>query len=231
MNHELISKYQKQIEAEKELFNKYILIDTGKMPSENFHVKYLPMISKKAQDYGFLLKITNMICALDETNRNIIRVNQAWESFVTSDENSMIFNTLNCYTIESVNAHIIHDIRRFIDDVIAIHWILLQPGNVQNVAMKGLGTYLSDANKDYKVFDSFLPFLQMVNDIENAYKHSVSNNMSTLIGKDEPCIFALYSKHNKDFLNPKMIGISLNQLITGFNTFYKFALSEIEKIK
>ena len=48
------------------------------MPSENFNIKLDPRLTKKAQDYGFLLKIMNMICSLDETNRNLIRINQTW---------------------------------------------------------------------------------------------------------------------------------------------------------
>ncbi len=230
MYQELMVDYYQQIESERKLFNRYILIDTGKMPSENFNIKLVPKLSKKAQDYGFLLKTMNMICSLDETNRNIIRVNQAWELIIKNIEEINVFNTRTIYIINSANAHIIHDIRRFIDDIISIHWILLQTERVTEVKMTGLGSYLSDTNKSYKPFDSFKDFLTKINDIENAYKHSIANNMSTLIGRDEPYIFALYSKHNKDFLNPRLIEIPLKDLISEFNKFYKQSFLLIESI-
>lgn len=230
MNMSVMVDYISQIELEKQLFHKYTLIETGKTPSENFNIKLSPKISKKAQDYGFLLKIMNMICSLDETNRNIIRVNQAWESINNSNEESMIYNTRTLHIIHSANAHIIHDIRRFIDDIISMHWILSQQVFVSDVKISGLGNYLNNMNKEYKVFDNFKSFLTLINDIENAYKHSIANNMSTLIGRDEPYIFALYSKNNKNFLNPRLIDIPLKELIMNFNEFYKISFSMLENI-
>lgn len=230
MNQVLMVNYFNQIEKEKLLSKRYTLIDTGKMPSENFNATILPKLPQKAQEYGFPLKLLNMIGSLDETNRNIIRVNQAWESISNSSEENEIYNTRNLYTIHSANAHIIHDIRRFIDDIISIHWILSQPKTVTDVKIDGLGNYLCDANKEYKEFDIFRSFLKQINDIENAYKHSIANNMSTLIGREEPYIFALYSKNNKNFLTPRLIEISLKQVITEFNDFYRYSFSLIEGI-
>lgn len=192
------------------------------MPSENFNIKLAPRLTKKAQDYGFPLKIMNMICSLDETNRNIIRINQTWEMINSNIEEITVFNTMSL--------HIIHDIRRFIDDIISIHWILSQTEIVTEVKMCGLGPYLSDANRVYNPFDSFRDFLMLINDIENAYKHSIANNMSTLIGRDEPYIFALYSKNNKDFLHPQLIQVPLKELIVQFNKFYKTSFLLLENV-
>lgn len=227
INQEIMINYLNQIRIERQLFNKYTLINTGKMPSENFNKNIMPKLSKRAQDYGFRQKIINMICSLDETNRNIIRVNQAWESVVNADEESMIFNTRNNFIIDSANAHIIHDIRHFIDDVISIIWILNQSEVVRNVAVDCIGKYLH--NNTYTDFNIFTDFFIKVNDIENAYKHSFPNNMSSLIGRDEPCIFALDAKRNTDFFNPEIIGISLKKLIEEFNRFYKFSMKLIEE--
>lgn len=192
------------------------------MPSENFNIKLAPRLTKKAQDYGFPLKIMNMICSLDETNRNIIRINQTWEMINSNIEEITVFNTMSL--------HIIHDIRRFIDDIISIHWILSQTEIVTEVKMCGLEPYLSDANRVYNPFDSFRDFLMLINDIENAYKHSIANNMSTLIGRDEPYIFALYSKNNKDFLHPQLIQVPLKELIVQFNKFYKTSFLLLENV-
>lgn len=230
MNTTIMMDYLVQLEKERQLFHKYTLIDTGKMPSENFNIKLAPRLTKKAQDYGFPLKIMNMICSLDETNRNIIRINQTWEMINSNSEEITVFNTMSLHIINSANAHIIHDIRRFIDDIISIHWILSQTEIVTEVKMCGLGPYLSDANRVYNPFDSFRDFLMLINDIENAYKHSIANNMSTLIGRDEPYIFALYSKNNKNFFHPQLIQVPLKELIVQFNKFYKTSFLLLENV-
>ena len=54
--------------------------------------------------------------------------------------------------------------------------------------------------------------------------------MSTLIGRDEPYIFALYSKNNKDFLHPQLIQVPLKKLILEFNNFYKQSFLLLESV-
>ena len=197
------------------------------MPTENMNVKLLPRLSKKAQDYGFLLKLINMITGLDQTNKNLITLNENWLFLNQNFEKVSIFNSSIYNSINSLNSYVIHDIKHFIDDTISICWVLSQPAIVTDVEIDSIGKYKNNT-ADYHDFDKFNSFFDIVNDIENAYKHHISNNMSSLYGRDEPCIFALYAKGNKSFLNPELKGISLKVLVTEFNKFYKYSMNLIE---
>lgn len=66
--------------------------------------------------------------------------------------------------------------------------------------------------------------------MSNAYKHSYANSDFSVIGKDEDCFVALYSKYN-DFNNDSVpYVISINYIVQEFNKFYKFSFKLIDQL-
>ena len=122
--------------------------------------------------------------------------------------------------------------KHFVDDIIAVCWVLKQSKIVENVEVASIGTYLkryNAGNHTFNDFDNFVGFFTLINDIENAYKHHIPNNMTMIKGRDEACIYAFYSPQNKNFLHPQLKGVSLSNLVDQFNEFYKFSFTVIEK--
>ena len=64
---------------------------------------------------------------------------------------------------------------------------------------------------------------QKLDDLSNSYKHSYANSDLSLIGRDEDCFVALYSKYNDFDTNPTPYVISMNYVIDEFNKFYSFS--------
>lgn len=221
-----VISYFEKIARERDLFSKYTLIQTGKTPSENFNCNILPKLSEKATEYGFTVKLLHMISSLDITNENIILVNDIWTMLRANSSQTIVFNTYYWTKLNQLCAYIVYDIRHFIDQIIAMTWILNQSEPVTKVKVDCIGEYLYDS--EFSLFDKYLSFLQQLNDISNAYKHSLSNDMTSLIGRDEPCIFALDGNHNKNIFKPKLYGISLKDLVASFNSFYKDAFRILE---
>lgn len=223
-----VISYCEKIAREIDLFSKYTLIRTGKTPSENLNCNILPKLSTKAEECGFTIKLLNMISSLDITNENIILVNDIWTMLRANDSQTIVFNTYYWTKLNRLCAYIVYDIRNFVDQIIAMAWILDQSEPFAKVKVDCIGAYLHDSK--FSLFDSHISFLQQLNDISNAYKHSISNDMASLIGRDEPCIFALDGNHNKNVFNPQMYGIALRELITLFNLFYKDAFVILENL-
>lgn len=229
LNHyDIYEDYLQQLETEREWFQKYCLIETGKLPSESMNVKFLPKLSPKAEAFGLTAKMINMILSLDSANENIVEAYHIWELGKNIAPETLIFNTKLWRKRNSLNSYIIQEIRRFIDDAISICWVLSQQGTVQKIEIDSIGSYLKKRNV-YKEFDDFYVFFTLVNNISNAYKHSFSNNMETRVGREEPYICALDSNRNKEVFAPYLIEVSLRELISDFNCFYHYTFNLIEK--
>lgn len=220
--------YQKELEVERKWFEKYPMINTGKLPREDFNDRFMPRLSEKAENYGFTIKLINMISSMDSVNENIVKLYDAYD-YIRNNDPLLDSHTFSTYRkINSLCSYIIADIRRFMDDIISICWCLSQQKIVENIDIDCIGACTSEKPR-YKEFEAFKPFFVLVNDLSNAYKHSSTNNMQILHGRDEPCIFALYACRNKNISQPELIGISIRELVEEFNKFYEFSFRLIEK--
>lgn len=222
--YEVLEKQFFEIEEQKELFKKYHLIDTGKVPKEGLHEKYIPKLSERAKSLNLHVKMTNMLMQLDFVNLDLIELHDLWRKAIESSMD--VFYLIG--RINFLNSHVIHDIRRYIDDIISICWVLEHPTS-KRVRIDDIGKYLNHVNGGgaWTDFVNFCPFFKAVNDIENAYKHSFLNNTDIVIGRDEPCIFAIDANWNHNISNPVLHSISLKQLVDDFNVFYHYSFKLI----
>ena len=220
--------YQKELEGQRKWFEKYPLIKTGKLPREDFHDKFLPHLHEEASRNGLCIKLVNMVGSLDSVNENIVKLFENYEYICNNNPVTDGHNFQAYRRNYSLCSYIIADIRRFIDDMISICWCLSQREEVENILVDDIGRYLK-SNFQYNDFEGFEDFLQLLNDLSNSYKHSTTNNMQMLIGRDEPCIYAFYARFNKNISNPEIFGVTVRELVAQFNEFYDYSFHLIEE--
>ncbi len=222
-------EYTATVKREKALMRDYVLIETGKTPHENFNIRLLPKIPKEIEEkYYLTMDLMRLITGLDSTNLNLVESYGLWEA--QNCEATNPFSTFLFNRIWKLNTYVIHDIKYFIDMMIGLTWWISQKDLETKIKVSSIGDYLNEANKDFTFFEEYRDYFQLINDIENANKHSIPNVQNNCIAADEPAVFALYSPHNMNIDNPKFLGITLKDLIRNFNKFYYFSLANIAEL-
>ena len=220
-----ISAFLERIEEEKAWGESYPLLQTGKLPLDGFSFKSYPPFSEKATILGFEIKLLCMISALDTTNENIVEVCDIWNLLKLQTKEAIFFSNYYINRQSQLTAYIVYDLRRFVDQAISMTWMLTQDLPISKVKIDSIGKYLDDPT--FTVYDEFEEFLRLLNNISNTFKHSVVNDMTMVVGRDEPCVYAFDASNNKHLDSPQMQGITLRELVDKFNAFYKKAISEI----
>lgn len=73
-----------------------------------------------------------------------------------------------------------------------------------------------------------IDFLRLFNDVSNAYKHSFVNSELSLIGRDEPGVYALGLKWNDlNKSQPVLYNIRFAELVKRFDSFYQTACDQL----
>jgi hypothetical protein len=199
-----------------------ILITNGKQPDEPYNASlcfWLPQDSP----YGNLqLKLMKMIQRLDEANRRLLDSYHFWHSASTQG-----FVPVNAYERHIfANEQAIYMMKRATDELISTIWCLneLEKNRAypKEIKVNSIGSLLN-LTED-KLLDVFRPhkvFLQSINEIANAFKHSFINSDITLVGRDEPCVHALALQYNKLESGAKFHNVAMRHIVIGFNAFYQ----------
>ena len=224
-----VRDYLSTISKEKDLYSRYNLIETGKTPHENFNKHCIPTFPEEIDEqYGLTMILMRLITGLDSTNLNLVEVNELWERINT--EYALIYNTFPYMRMWKLNSYIIHDIKYCIDMLISVIWWMMQEDRTKDIRIASIGDYLSGKDTDFSFFNDYKEFFVLINDIENAHKHSVPNATLGLVGREEPVIYALKAPYNKDIFSPELKGITLKQLVRGFNEFFHLSLQLIREL-
>lgn len=122
----------------------------------------------------------------------------------------------NYYEQEEIIMHL----RKSIDDCISLLSIATNCFYINNKTrtsrpFESIGECLNQIDK-FEIFKTHIEYLKTINAISNGFKHCVANSTTFKIGKDEPCIFVY--ENNGLYYNE--IGMTLNDLIKGFNEFF-----------
>jgi hypothetical protein len=192
---------------------KYVLIDNGKQPDDFLNAAlgfWLPPDSP----YGnFQLKFVKIIQRLDEANRRINDSHTFWETR---------------YTPGSIERHVfaneqaVHMMRRAADELVSLIWCLSEYEKnskyPERLTIDCVGAVLKqDKQARLSIYEPHADFMQLLNDIANAFKHSFINSDLNVIGADEPRIHALALKRNRLGRSPKFYDVSLSDLVNKYN--------------
>jgi hypothetical protein len=202
-----------------------VWIDNRKSPDEPYNARlgfWLPPDSP----YGnFTLKLMKLCERIDEANRRLTESREFWEQ--ARVEGIIPNNALQRHTY--ANEQAIYLLRRSADEMIALIWCLStwQTNGIYPTEIKidCIGTLLWRAKKfpeqHLKPCSQHVPLLTVLNEISNAFKHSFVNSDLSIIGRDEPHIYALSLDDNKLVSGTQFHSVSLVWLAKAFTDFYK----------
>jgi hypothetical protein len=140
---------------------------------------------------------------------------QSFERARTQDISSDIFNHA------LLSEQVIYWLRKTVDELIGLHHVLAERQKTgrypSRVAPDSIGRLLQqDVPTLYR---GHVSFLRTLNDIANAYKRSFLNSDLTLMGKDEPIVYALGLRQNDLSNEPTLHAVPLRQVVSQFDTF------------
>ena len=174
------------------------------------------------------LKYVTIIQRLDYINVMVRMVYQSFERARTQNFSRDILNHA------LLSEQVIYWLRKTVDDLIGLHHVLAYREEAgcypRRVAPDSIGRLLQQ--KDVPpLYTGHVPFLNTLNDIANAYKHSFVNSDLTLMGRDEPIVYALGLRQNDLSNEPTFHAIPLQQVVFQFDTFFTVMTAALRKCK
>lgn len=80
---------------------------------------------------------------------------------------------------------------------------------------------------DSEALQNNTDYLNLINKLDNANKHSIINMDNPRFGTEEPCIYVNYAKYNDYNKSSEEIIVSVGEIVDGFNLLYGDMLYEI----
>jgi len=195
-------------------------IENGKSPDEPYNARlgfWLPPDSP----YGNLtLKLMNLCERLDEANH---RLRESWTFWDRARQSLLSVNALQRHVF--ANEQAIYLIRRATDETISLIWCLSEKEATgkypEQIKVDCIGAVMAQRpDQRLTPFRRHEVLFQQLNEIANAFKHSFVNSDLTVIGKDEPSVYALSLDRNRLSAGVQFHGVALRSLVAGFNVFY-----------
>ena len=232
--YEELRRFEEKINNEKILFEKYPHIKNGKLISDNMNINLIPKF-KDEDKYNFNLEIKylNLISGLSITNENILNSFQLWDKIHNNDIETIFYNSYNFIKLYKLNEYIISDIKKFIDESISTIWCIKQKKYINKITIDSIGklkTDLKESHPQLSELKEFEGYFDIINDICNSNKHSFTNNLEYIIGRDDNCVTAIYSKKNYNINKPKLYVVKLEDIINEFNYFYEKFFNIVEQL-
>ena len=185
------------------------------------------MIRLPETPYGSLtLKWFDIIQRFDSINDKIDEIYYCHEIFVrnrTEEFNEYrqvvigkLFSKSRCMIEE-----LIYWLRKSTDEMISLVYILdYLSTHKMCPEIESRGKHLMDKSLCVDFFSGYYDVFKTINEVSNAYKHSFMNTeTSNLLGRDEPCIFALSLSNNNLRKTPNFQSIGLTDFLIKYSEF------------
>ena len=128
---------------------------------------------------------------------------------------------------------IVYWLRQAADELISLASVLEEWQRTgtcpETVPIDCIGSLVVSGNITYNA--EILRFLDTSNNVSNAFKHSFINTQVSIIGAEEPVVYALGLKRNKLSNAPSFYQVTLASLINGFNVFFASIKQELKACK
>ena len=176
-----------------------------------------------------MLKTVHLVNRLIHANGRLDETEAMWVAFVSQDSPSGDDpGARHRFSADEVVVHL----RRATDELIGLLWLLRERVTrgewPEQISIDSIGT-ARVRNGDW-----FLPMLEQhdwllttLNEIANAHKHSFIDSNFQIVGSQEPCTVALALDYNRLRSAPTPYVVSLNSLVTAFNSFYLEVMREL----
>lgn len=178
------------------------------------------------------LKTVHLVNRLIHANRRLDESEAMWEAFVGQDTFSA--DNPGIHHRFSTDEVVVH-LRRATDELIGLLWLLRERAAggdwPEQIRIDSIGGARPRGGS------WFLPMLEQhewllttLNDIANAHKHSFIDSSFQPVGSQEPCAVALALDHNRLRNSAAPYVVSLNSLVTAFNSFYLEVMTELRTL-
>lgn len=171
------------------------------------------------------LKLVQIVLRLDQANRRLLDSTSSWEA---AREHATA--TVHAYPIHRfTNEEALYHIRRSTDELIALIWVLGEHERngcfPDSIVVDCIAKAIRPPHSEHlKFLSRHRELLTVLNDLANSYKHSFVDSDLTVMGREEPCFYALRLEHNKRSLGAQFLGASLQRIVEQFNAFLRDAL-------
>lgn len=205
-------------------------IQIKKTSGEFFNVTDLALLPAHTPFGNLSLKYHLIAERLDYVNQLIRDTFEAYEKAMAYHS----FALAGVYDSRLLAEQLIYWLRKTADELLALIWVLserqLKGSYPDKVKLDSIGRLLGEKSIPVSV-KAHEQFLELLNEVSNAYKHSFINSDINLMGQNEPVINALALKNN-DLKNPAQFhSISLREIIVRFNEFFLSVDGELRECK
>jgi hypothetical protein len=178
-------------------------------------------------DFGNLtVKYFVILTRIAKVNLELEKLYKDFKNIDYYDENPIVYPKLNdCYDYHKVE-QIIYDLRVSTDQLICLSYVLnykrINGKYPKKIKIDCIGKYLKTQTEYLAEYGPFKNFLEKLNQVSNAYKHSFLNGQTmNLRGSFEPVLFALDLKYNDKSEKPVFYSIKLAGIIKEFDEMFQ----------
>lgn len=203
-------------------------VEIGKSPEEPLHVKHMLPLPADTPFGNLSLKYTRIVERLDHVN---LSVQKAFASFDAAKARAFFGGLMDHALLAE---EVIYWVRKTADELIGLLNVLAHRESTgsypSRVDPDSIGALLASKHVP-PALTAHLGFLTTLNEVANAYKHSFVNSDLSLIGRDEPFVFALALKWN-NLANPTQFhAVPLRDVVVQFNAFFFSVVDELRRCK
>lgn len=182
--------------------------------------------------YGnLIMKFMKIITRIDKINSKIEATYKSYENAFAKRNEIGIDMLEHQFFAEEV----IYWLRKTADELIALFYVCnynkKQNKYPSKIKIQKIDDLLKNKDSELSVLlSNYLPTLELLNKISNAFKHSFVNTDLNIFGAEEPTVPVLELLHNNLVNKINFYNVSFAQIITDFKKFYNFMDSQIRLI-
>ena len=203
----------------------YDTLDNG----QTYNGRFLPDkydLPEHNSFFGFRLKHFNVVNRMIYANTYIERLWEQWH-FLKSEPIGTALAHLKWQQVlindRFVQADFISNLRKIVDDCLSLFSVATNHYNSKGMPFESIGEYKQqEKEKNVTDFAQNSSFLSNLNNVSNAFKHSILGEEMLRIGLNEPCIFIIHLEaKSKEAITVNDRAFTLEYFVNEFNTFYK----------
>jgi hypothetical protein len=205
-------------------------IDNGKQPYEHMNITHLMFFPSDTPYGNLLLKSMNILRRLDRVNLEIHRV---YSSYVHPSECTPENPLHDIAEHQFYAEQVVYWLRKTADELISLGYVIDRwkesgswPDAIQIDSIGGLKEQPPQALKD--LFAPHMNFLDELNEVANAFKHSFINTDMNVVGSEYPVVFALTQKRNRLSAPVQFYSVSFEEIVRKFSALYVDVLPKIK---
>lgn len=211
----------------------YPQINNGKKPDEILHATHLFLLPPKTPYGNLQAKILLIVTRLDYVNLKIPDVYRT-HTYICAQK---MFSALVLYQHLALMEEVVYWLRVTADDIVRLAYVLSTyldhahwPERLCIDSIGSLLNHLDDGQSRHccDLFRRYSDYLALLNDVSNAYKHSVVNSDSSPFGENEPVVNALHFPRNNTKKGLEFHSVEFGKLVTGFDSFYGGVMPRIK---